>query len=142
MQPNHARHRRRRLCVGADVTMNAENPQPNHPALPESSCSGPTSEAPLAVTPGSAPRLWKVTVEKMVVVEAGTRHEAQMLGEIHVNDDDSEPTGLKVVEVKQPDDLPPEWRAAIPYGGDRKDYRECRERLAQKGQAQLRRQDQ
>lgn len=95
----------------------------------------PTSEQPtptaLASATGSASRLYRVTVEFELVVEAKSEREAESLAEYHANKDGSEPSLTVATVVKRIEDVPEEWQDSIPFGGDRNDERTVRERVTQ-----------
>ena len=90
----------------------------------------PTPPA-LASVNGSASRLWRVTVEFELVVEAKTEREAESLAEYHANHDGSEPGLVVATVLRRIEDAPEEWRDIIPFGGDRNDERTVRERVTQ-----------
>ncbi len=90
----------------------------------------PTPPALASVT-GSASRLWRVTVEFELVVEAKTEREAESLAEHHANQDGSEPGLVVATQLRRIEDAPADWQDSIPFGGDRKDERTVRERVTQ-----------
>ena len=79
----------------------------------------------------SASRLYRVTVEFELVVEAKSEREAESLAEYHANQDGSEPGLVVATVLKRIEDAPEEWRDSIPFGGDRNDERTVRERVTQ-----------
>ena len=98
-----------------------------------------TTELPtplaLASVTGSASRLYRVTVEFELVVEAKSEREAEHLAEHHANQDGSEPSLTVATVVKRIEDVPDDWQDSIPFGGDRNDERTVRERVTQNDQA-------
>lgn len=88
-----------------------------------------------APVPGSASRLWRVTLEFELVVEAKTEREAESLAEHHANQDGSGPSLTVATVLRKIEDTPDEWADSIPFGGDRNDERTCRERIASRSNA-------
>ena len=88
-----------------------------------------------APVPGSASRLWRVTVEFELVVEAKSELDAEILAEHHANQDGSEAGLVTATQLHRIEDAPEEWRDSIPFGGDRKDERTCRERVTRNDRA-------
>ena len=88
----------------------------------------PTAK-PLASATGSASRLWRVTVEYTLLVVADNECEAATEAEYYAGEDGSEPDMSIAHQVCSIEDVPNEWRNSIPFGGDRKDERTCRERV-------------
>jgi len=78
---------------------------------------------------GSASRLWRVTVEYELLVVADNKHEAETEAEHYAGEDGSEPDMSIAHKVLTIEDVPNEWRNCIPFGGDQKDERTCRERV-------------
>ena len=77
-------------------------------------------------TPGS---LWRVTVEYELLVVADSERQAESEAEYHAGEDGSEPSLTVATRVQKIEDVPDEWRDSIPFGGDQKDERTCRERV-------------
>jgi hypothetical protein len=73
--------------------------------------------------------LWRVTVEYELIVVADSELQAELAGEYHAGKDGSDPSLTSATSVKKMDDVPAEWKDSIPFGGDRKDERTCRERV-------------
>lgn len=83
----------------------------------------------LGAAHGSASRLWRVTVEYTLLVVADSEREAETEAEYYAGEDGSEPDMSIARQVRTIEDVPNEWRNSIPFGGDRKDERTCRERV-------------
>lgn len=96
------------------------------PAMPET-----VGVKALASATGSAARLWRVTVEFELVVEAKTELDAEILAEHRANQDGSDAGLVVATQLRRIEDAPEEWRDSIPFGGDRKDERTVRERVTQ-----------
>jgi hypothetical protein len=84
---------------------------------------------------GSASRLWRVTVEYELIVVADNEREAESEGEYYAGEDGSEPGTVMAHQVRKVEEIPAEWRQAIPFGGDRADERTCVERVTPNDQA-------
>jgi hypothetical protein len=93
---------------------------------PQMTQSKPEAGAPTA---GSASRLWRVTVEYTLLVVADNECEAATEAEYYAGEDGSEPDMSIAHQVCSIEDVPNEWRNSLPFGGDRKDERTCRERV-------------
>ena len=78
---------------------------------------------------GSASRLWRVTVEYELLVVADSERQAESEAEYYAGDDGSEPSLTVATKVHKIEDVPADWQDSIPFGGDRKDERTCRERV-------------
>lgn len=89
----------------------------------------PKAGLPLGAAHGSASRLWLVTVEYTLLVVADSEREAETEAEYYVGEDGSGPAMSIAHQVRTIEDVPNEWRNSIPFGGDRKDERTCRERV-------------
>jgi hypothetical protein len=68
-------------------------------------------------------------VEYTLLVVADTEREAETEAEYYAGEDGSEPDMSVAHQVRTIEDVPNEWRNCIPFGGDRKDERTCRERV-------------
>ena len=90
-----------------------------------------TAEAQPSSAPssGSEARLWRVTIEYELMVVAKSRRQAEMEAEYHAGRDGSKPSVVLAQEVQTPDQIADDWEESIPFGGDRKDERTCRERV-------------
>jgi hypothetical protein len=86
---------------------------------------------------GSASRLWRVTVEYELLVVADSERQAESEAEYYVGKDGSEPSLTVATKVQKIEDVPAEWQDSIPFGGDRKDERTCRERVTSRPNAKL-----
>lgn len=75
-------------------------------------------------------KLFYVTVECDIMVEAEDKDEATRLAESCIGKDGTEPMGY-AHEIKTVVEVPMEWQDSIPFGGDKNDFRTCRERLTQ-----------
>jgi hypothetical protein len=81
------------------------------------------------------PRLWRVTVEYTLLVVADNERQAEAEAEYNAGEDGSEPDLTIAHEVRAIEDVPADWQDSIPFGGDRKDERTCRERIASRSNA-------
>jgi hypothetical protein len=106
---------------------------------PQMTQSKPEAGQTLAPTTGSAARLWRVTVEYTLLVVADNEREAATEAEYYAGEDGSEPDMSIAHQVCSIEDVPNEWRNSIPFGGDRKDERTCRERVTPNEKAMPRR---
>lgn len=97
------------------------------------------AQAGSRAAPGSASRLWRVTVEYELLVVADSERQAESEAEYYAGDDGSEPSLTVATKVHKIEDVPADWQDSIPFGGDRKDERTCRERVTPNDEA-LRRQ--
>ena len=88
-----------------------------------------TAAAVAGAAPCSASRLWRVTVEYELLVVADNEREAESEGEYYAGEDGSEPGMVTAHQVRKVEEIPAEWRQAIPFGGDRDDERTCAERV-------------
>lgn len=95
----------------------------------ESTQTKPETGQTLAPTACSASRLWRVTVEYELLVVADNEREAESEGEYYAGEDGSEPGIVMANQVRTVEEIPAEWRQAIPFGGDRDDERTCVERV-------------
>ena len=98
----------------------------------------PEHEAKRVAAPpaGSASRLWRVTVEYELLVVADSERQAESEAEYYAGDDGSEPSLTVATKVRKIEDVPADWQDSIPFGGDRKDERTCRERVTPNDQAE------
>jgi len=103
---------------------------------PQMTQSKPEAGQTLAPTAGSASRLWRVTVEYELLVVADNEREAESEGEYYAGEDGSEPGIVMAHQVRKVEDIPAEWRQAIPFGGDKDDERTCVERVTPNGRGQ------
>ncbi len=87
------------------------------------------AEAGFAGAHGSASRLWRVTVEYELLVVADSERQAESEAEYYAGEDGSEPSLTVATKVHKIEDVPADWQDSIPFGGDRKDERTCRERV-------------
>lgn len=72
---------------------------------------------PVDATP--APRVWKVTIERIIYVVADGEHEALLAGGEHEREAASDHDADDIfVEPATLDDTSPEWLRSIPYGSD------------------------
>lgn len=94
----------------------------------------PEAKPDCAPVTGSASRLWRVTVEYELLVVADNEREAESEGEYYAGEDGSEPGMVIAHQVRSVEEIPHEWRQAIPFGGDRDDERTCVERVTQNKQ--------
>ena len=88
-----------------------------------------SDSADCAPASGSASRLWRVTVEYELLVVADSERQAESEAEYYAGDDGSEPSLTVATKVRKIEDVPADWQDSIPFGGDRKDERTCRERV-------------
>jgi len=97
----------------------------------EKSTTVETAEAKPDCAPrtGSASRLWRVTVEYELLVVADSARQAESEAEYYAGEDGSEPSVTVATKVHKIEDVPADWQDSIPFGGDRKDERTCRERV-------------
>lgn len=86
-------------------------------------------QQPLPPATCSASRLWRVTVEYELLVVADTERQAESEAEYYAGEDGSEPSLTVATKVHKIEEVPSEWQDSIPFGGDRKDERTCRERV-------------
>lgn len=99
----------------ADTTMN-DKPKPSDEAV--------------ALQPDcSASRLWRVTVEYELIVVADDEWRAALEGEFYAGEDGSEASSTMAHPIKSIEEVPQEWRDAIPFAGERGDERTVRERV-------------
>ena len=84
-----------------------------------------------APVPGSASRLWRVTVEYELLVVADDERKAESEAEYYAREDGSNLILTVATKVHKIEDVPDEWKDSIPFGGDRKDERTVRERVMQ-----------
>ena len=89
----------------------------------------PEAGLPLGAARGSASRLWRVTVEYELLVVADSERQAESEAEYYAGEDGSEPSLTVATKVHKIEDVPADWQDSIPFGGDRKDERTCRERV-------------
>ena len=82
----------------------------------------------------SASRLWRVTVEYELLVVADNERQAESDAEHYSREDGSSVTMTVANKVHKIEDVPTEWQDSIPFGGDRKDERTCRERVTPNAQ--------
>ncbi len=75
--------------------------------------------------------LYKITVEYTIMIEAETERDAELDVERFVGEDGTNPDLSHAVEVKTVKQVPKDWVDAIPFGGDTKDDRTCKERLTE-----------
>ena len=93
----------------------------------------PEAGLPLGAARGSASRLWRVTVEYELLVVADSERQAESEAEYYAGEDGSEPSLTVATKVHKIEDVPADWQDSIPFGGDRKDERTCRERVTPNG---------
>ena len=74
-------------------------------------------------------RLWRVTVERTIMVMADDERGAERAAEYHMRDDDGDSDMIQAREMKSVEAIPKIGHDCIPWGGDRKDDRTCAERL-------------
>jgi hypothetical protein len=74
-------------------------------------------------------RLWRVTVERTIMVMAADDREAESEAKYYFCEDDGKPDMISALAVSDVGEIPPKWRNGIPWGGDRNDDRTCRERV-------------
>ena len=84
-------------------------------------------------TDDAGARLWRVTVEYELLVVADTERQAESEAEYYAGEDGSEPSLTVATKVHKIEDVPADWQDSIPFGGDRKDERTCRERVTPNG---------
>ena len=96
---------------------------------PQETQPKPEAGLPLGAARGSASRLWRVTVEYETLVVADSERQAEAEAEYYVGEDVSEPSLTVATQVHKIEDVPADWQDSIPFGGDRKDERTCRERV-------------
>ena len=94
----------------------------------------------MTTPPTPTSRLWRVTVEYTLLVVADNEREAATEAVYYAGEDGSEPDMSIAHQVCSIEDVPNEWRNSIPFGGDRKDERTCRERVTPNVQDMPRRQ--
>jgi hypothetical protein len=96
---------------------------------PETPADNGQRQQPLDPATCSASRLWRVTVEYELLVVADTERQAESEAEYYSREDGSSVTMTVANKVQKIEDVPAEWQDSIPFGGDRKDERTCRERV-------------
>lgn len=74
-------------------------------------------------------RMWRVTVERTLMVMAADERSAEQEAVYYAREEDSEPEMVAAQCVSSAEQIPLEWRDSIPWGGDREDSRTCSERL-------------
>lgn len=84
---------------------------------------------PVCGDPIMGSRLWRVTVERTMMVVAADEREAEREAEYYAKEEDSLADMVAASLVSRVEDIPQEWRDSIPWGGDRKDDRTCAERV-------------
>ena len=77
----------------------------------------------------SASKLWTVTIEYTLVVVADNERKAESEAEYNAGKDGTVANIIGVEPVRFIEDAPKDWQDSIPFGGDRKDQRTCRQRL-------------
>lgn len=82
-------------------------------------------------TAAPASSLWRVTVEYTMLVVADNERQAEAEAVYNARED-GEPDLTTAREVRAIEDVPPDWRDSLPFGGDPKDERTCRERIQKK----------
>lgn len=96
---------------------------------PETTKLESSAKASFGPAHGSASRLWRVTVEYELLVVADTERQAEAEAEYYAGEDGSDPSLTVATKVCKIEDVPADWQDSIPFGGDRKDERTCRERV-------------
>ena len=96
---------------------------------PKTEAINDTRQPGLAPATCSASGLWRVTVEYELLVVADTERQAESEAEYYSREDGSSVTMTVANEIRKIEDVPADWQDSIPFGGDRKDERTCRERV-------------
>lgn len=73
--------------------------------------------------------LFKVTIERTLVVVARTSGEAECLAPAYAREEDSEPDSIIATPITSIEQVPNVWRNAIPWGGRGDDDNTVEQRL-------------